>query len=132
MEDISIGVLSRKSLVSVVDDDAAMRAALVDLLDSAGWDSIGYSSGEKFIESGATQTSDVIITDIQMQEINGLDLLDLLKERYCPRVPVIVITALTDEGLERQAIARGCYAFLRKPFSPEVLLGYVQDAIDLK
>ncbi|WP_105431619.1 response regulator transcription factor [Neorhizobium sp. T6_25] len=129
MEEIKPSLFERRLIVSVVDDDAAMRAALTDLLDSAGCESMAFDSGEHFFASGAAERSAVIITDIQMAEISGLDLLAKLKENQYSDVPVIVITALTDERLERRANAQGCYAFLRKPFDPDKLLCHVRDAV---
>lgn len=115
--------------VSIVDDDAAMRASLVDLLDSAGCQSRAFSSSEQFLTSNAIETSDVLITDIQMGKLDGLGLLSRLREGLCSSVPVIVVTALTDEKLERRALEQGCFAFLRKPFDADVLLGHVKKAI---
>lgn len=114
-----------KLVVGVIDDDPAMRAALVDLLDSAGFATRTFDSSDAFMASGAAERSDVIITDIQMPGSSGLDLLQTLKAtmRLCP--PVIVITALTDQALEGQAVKHGCHAFLRKPFDPQTLLGLI-------
>lgn len=119
----------RKPIVSVVEDDSAMRAALTDLLDSAGCQSHAFASSEEFMESDIASTSDVVITDIQLGKIDGLELLRRLRTALQIPVPVIVITALTNETLERHAVAEGCYAFLRKPFDPETLLRHVKAAI---
>lgn len=119
----------RKPVVTVVDDDPATRASLTDLLDSAGYRSEAFESGEQFIASTAVGTSDLIITDIQMGPLDGLELLDRLRKILPLPVPVIVITALTDERLESRAVTSGCFAFLRKPFDPESLLGHVKAAV---
>ena len=118
-------------MVSVVDDDAAMRASLTDLLDSVGCQSMAFDSCEHFMGSDALTTSDLVITDIQMGKLDGLGLLTRLREILPSPIPVIVITALTDERLERRAAAQGCYAFLRKPFNPDTLLGFVREAMAL-
>lgn len=119
-----------KLIVCIVDDDPAIRAALADLLDSAGFATCVFDSGDAFMISGVAERSDVIITDIQMPGRHGLDLLQTLKAtmRLCP--PVIVITALTDPALEGQAMRQGCYAFLRKPFDPETLLGHINNVAE--
>lgn len=126
MAALSSKVTLPKLVVAVVDDDPAMRAALVDLLDSAGFSAFAFDGADQFIASGHAERSDVIITDIQMPERSGLDLLRILKAnlRLCP--PVIVVTALTDGALEGQAMNEGCFAFLRKPFDPETLLGHIK------
>lgn len=118
----------RRPLVSIVDDDAAMRAALSDLLDSAGCEPRAFSSSEQFLGSDAADASDVIVTDIQMGGLDGLALLTHLRDVLRSPVPVIVITALADEDLKRRAKAGGSFAFLRKPFDPENLLRQVRSA----
>lgn len=130
MQKISSPVTRHKPLICVIDDDPAMRASLVDLLDSAGFAACAFDSGENFMVSGAAERSQVVITDIQMPGCSGLDLLATLQATLHSCPPVIVITALTDQALEGQAMKQGCYAFLRKPFDPEMLLGHIQDAAD--
>lgn len=117
--------------VAIVEDDRAIRAALVDLLDSAGYCSTGFESGEAFLDADAARSCDVVITDIQLGGRDGLELLALLRETPGRKLPVIVITALTEESLEERATARGCHAFLRKPFDPDILIGHVRDAVAL-
>lgn len=120
----------RKPIVSVVDDDSAMRAAVKDLLDSSGYWSRSFESAEQFIASDASDASAVVIADIQMGKLDGLDLLAWLSTNR-ELVPVILITALTDERLEQRAIGGGCFAFLRKPFDPETLLRHVRNALEV-
>lgn len=119
-----------KLIVSVVDDDPAMREALVDLLDSAGFSALAFDSGKAFMMSGAAERSHVVITDIQMPGCSGLDILQTLSTTLHPSPPVIVITALTDQALEQQAIKQGCYVFLSKPFDPVTLLSHLNDVAE--
>ncbi|MCF6371355.1 response regulator [Rhizobium halophilum] len=125
MQSPSVNLEERRTIVSVVEDDAAMGAALRDLLNSAGCEAIVFERGESFIRSGAASNCDVIITDI---ELAGFDGLQILGAEAIGKVPVIVITALTDHFLERRAVDRGCFAFLRKPFDPAILLEHVRQA----
>lgn len=120
----------RKAVVSIVDDDNAMRAALTDLLDAAGYRPQAFSSGEDFMASPDALSSDVVITDIQMKEMDGLALMARLREVAPKPLPVIIITARQDESLEASAIAQGCHAFLRKPFEPDALVNHVIAALD--
>ncbi len=106
-----------------------MRKALTDLLDSVGCEAAAFESGEQFLTSGVVDACRVVITDIQMSKIDGLSLLDHLREVWQTPLPVIVITALTDRGLEHRALAKGCYAFLHKPFNPEILIDHVRGAL---
>jgi DNA-binding response OmpR family regulator len=69
----------------------------------------------------------VLITDIQLKGIDGLTLMDLVA--HIARLPIIVITARTEEELRIRAASKGCAAFLRKPFDPGLLLGLVAAAL---
>ncbi|PSJ40702.1 response regulator transcription factor [Allosphingosinicella deserti] len=120
-----------RPIVSVIDDDAAMRAALTDLLDSLGCQSQAFGSSELFLSAEEALSSDLVITDIEMGPLDGLGLLKRLGEILAQPVPVIVITALSDERLERRAAAEGCFAFLRKPFDPDRLIAHVRNAVAL-
>jgi FixJ family two-component response regulator len=118
----------RKLIVCIVEDDPVMSEALTDLLESAGFQSMAFISGEKFIDSNAVEICDVIVTDIQMPGLDGLGMLRWLTEDVHSSIPVIVITALADESLERRAFQQGCYAFLRKPLDLDTLIARVRGA----
>jgi FixJ family two-component response regulator len=120
---------ARKPIVSIVDDDEGLRGALTDLLDSAGWDSQSFGSSEQFLSSNAPRTSDVIIVDIHMGAMDGLELLNWIRKVLGVPVPVIVVTAMSDSRLEDRAVAEGCYAFIRKPFNPDTLLAHVRGSL---
>lgn len=123
------GLQGRRPVISVVEDDNAMRAALIDLFDAAGYRPQAFASGEDFIASPDALASDVIITDIQMKDLDGLALMAKVREMAPRPLPVIVITAGQDESLEALAIAQGCHAFLRKPFDPDTLVNHVMAAL---
>ena len=119
---------AERCVVSVVDDDAAIRHALADLFDSAGYRTCTFEDAEAFLESGEADTTGVLITDIQMSGMDGIALMSRVA-RFTRRLPVIVITGRPDEELRRRAKAGGCSAFLRKPFDPASLLDYVEAAL---
>jgi FixJ family two-component response regulator len=101
-------------LISIIDDDQAMRAALVRLIRSLGYVARGFASAEEFIEAGVMPGCSCVITDVQMPGMSGIHLTRLLAERQS-QMPVILITARTEPGLERVALASGAVAFFRKP-----------------
>lgn len=114
-------------VVTVVDDDFGFCEALADLFESAGYRTYTFSGAADFLSSGAIQTCDVLITDIQLGGMDGLALMDQVAKVV--RIPIIVITARTEEDLRIRATSKGCAAFLRKPFDPGVLLGHVAAAL---
>jgi FixJ family two-component response regulator len=115
-------------IVSVVDDDVATCEALGDLFEAAGFLTYRFNDAEEFLRSDAPRVSSLLITDIQMNGIDGLALLDLVVG-VGQKLPVILITARPEEELRRRATAKGCAAFFRKPFDPVLLLCHVKAAI---
>ena len=105
-----------------------MRSAVVALVRSAGYDAHGFASAEEFLGSGTVEGFACIITDIQMPGMSGIELKQHLTASQCP-VPVIMITARHDPGLEEKAIASGAACFLRKPFDADALFRCLEDAL---
>jgi FixJ family two-component response regulator len=115
--------------LAVIDDDASFRAALVESLCSLGYGVRGFGSAEEFVAGDGEVAFDCIITDIHMPGMSGLDLQRLLVARDC-RVPVILITARAEPGLEATAAQCGAVGLLRKPFASESLLGCLAKALE--
>ena len=108
-------------LIAVVDDDEPFRIALVESLSSLGYRAHGFPSAEEFIVKDGEGSYDCLITDIHMPGISGLDLKRLLADRGS-RMPVIMITALAEPGLEARVAAAGVVFLLRKPFEADALI----------
>ncbi|WP_026614355.1 response regulator transcription factor [Ensifer aridi] len=106
--------MAGEPLISIIDDDQAMRAALVRLIRSLGYVARGFASAEEFIEAGVMPGCSCVVTDVQMPGMSGIHLTRLLAERQS-QVPVILITARSEPGLEEVALASGAVAFFRKP-----------------
>ena len=113
--------MSSGRLISIIEDDDSLRRALVGLIYSLGHDVRGFESAEEFAASAAMRSSACIITDIQLPGMSGIELKQLLAEHCCP-VPVIMITARHEAGLEEKAIAAGAVGYLRKPFEADALI----------
>lgn len=120
--------MSKEPLVAVVDDDEPFRTALVELLISLGYEARGFSSGEDFNARAETTIWDCVITDIHMSGMSGFDVKRLLTAR-APNVPVIMITARGDPGLEAKAAAVGAVCLLRKPFESGALINCLDKAL---
>lgn len=107
--------------VLVVDDDVAIRAALVDALDDGTVEIAEAASAEEAIrvldQEGAP---DVVLTDIRMRGLDGLDLLRILRER-APASRVVMMTAYHDVGTAVRAMREGAADFLCKPFDLHTL-----------
>ena len=118
----------KNPLVSIIDDDDALCASVVDLLRSAGYRAEQYSSAETFLTSSNLSSLDCILADIHMPGMSGLDLLQKLHEQGI-MTPVILITALPDKRLDDEAIAVGAQCLLRKPFETTSLLECVERSL---
>jgi FixJ family two-component response regulator len=115
-------------LIAIVDDDESMRRALVALVRSAGYEGHGFASAVEFLASGTVSSFACIVTDIQMPGMSGIELKQHLTASQMS-MPVIMITARHDLGLEDAANASGAACFLRKPFEADTLIRCIEDAL---
>jgi FixJ family two-component response regulator len=115
-------------MISIVDDDVAVREMLVSLTRSLGYDALGFSSAEEFLAYADFARFSCAITDIHMPGMSGFDLQKQLRQRD-ETFPVIMITARTEPDLERRAISGGAIGFLRKPLDVESLVGCIKKAL---
>ena len=110
--------------VVVVDDDAAVRDSTVSLLEHAGHCVAAFESGTALIEAGIPAGTDIILLDIMMPGLNGLETLRVLrKDRDLP--PVVVLTGHGDIPLAVEAMKLGAVEFLEKPYPMKNLLEFV-------
>jgi FixJ family two-component response regulator len=115
-------------VISIIDDDESMRTALVGLIRSLGYDVRGFASAEEFLRHGRVQSFSCIITDIQMPGMSGIELQQHLTAcQYS--LPVIMITARHEAGLEERALASGAACFLRKPFEAQTLVSCLESVL---
>lgn len=115
-------------LISIIDDDESMRVAIGRLVRSLGYAERGFASAEQFLERRLDESLVCIITDIQMPGMSGIELKKHLNALSC-HLPVIMITARQEPGLEETALACGATCFLRKPFKAEALVGCLEKAL---
>jgi FixJ family two-component response regulator len=114
-------MMSKRPLVSVVDDDESVRESLPDLLREFGYSAKAFSSAEEFLTSGYVEKTQCLIADIAMPGMSGPELQSELKRRE-RRVPIIFITAHGTERVRADLMEQGAVACLPKPFSDEALL----------
>jgi FixJ family two-component response regulator len=122
---------SKRSLLSVVDDDEMLRESLPELLREFGFAARAFSSGQEFLSSNYVDETRCLILDVAMPEMSGLDLQQELKRRG-QAIPIIFISGQKDEDVRKQAFRQGAVKFLYKPFSDSDLLEAVNTALDGK
>ena len=120
--------LSTLSVISVIDDDASVRAATNNLLRSHGYTVHTFASAEEFLRSAQVNGTSCVIADVQMPVLSGLDLLALMRTQGY-RVPFIFITAFPDENVRDRALKAGAIAFLAKPFAAPTLIKCLDSAL---
>lgn len=119
---------SETACVAVIDDDESLRNAISSLLRSVGMRVSTFASADLFLSRAALGDTDLIITDIHMPGMSGIELKDRLDDLEC-QAPVIMITARTEQNLLDQAEASGAYSVFRKPFDTDDLLNMIEQAL---
>jgi FixJ family two-component response regulator len=117
----------RCNIVAIVDDDLALRGAVETLLSSLGYRAELFASGEEFLEAATKSKAKCLVTDIQLGDISGIELGRQLAAAG-HTIPIIFMTALDDERIHAQAMELGCVAYLRKPFSSDLLVAAIIQA----
>ena len=120
--------MPRIPLISIIDDDEAIRRSLDDLIRSAGLRARGFSSAEAFLQSNQMSEIDCLILDLCLPGMSGLELQRQLAEGNFD-LPIILMTAHESGDQRRQAVEAGAVAFLNKPFEEADLLNAIDIAL---
>jgi FixJ family two-component response regulator len=116
------------SVISIIDDDASVRAATNNLLRSRGYVVHTFASAKEFLLSPHFNQTSCVIADVQMSAMSGLELLtDMRANGYDS--PFIFITAFPDENLRARAMKAGAVCFLAKPFAVNNLIRCLESAL---
>jgi FixJ family two-component response regulator len=114
-------------IVFIVDDDARLREALSELLDSHGIRAAAFGSASEYISADKPDVPACLILDVELPDINGLDLQRQIAKGDHP--PIVFITGHGDIPSSVQAIKHGAVDFLTKPFSDADLMSAIHTAI---
>ncbi|TJW98819.1 MAG: response regulator transcription factor [Mesorhizobium sp.] len=114
-------------IVFIVDDDARLREALSELLDSHGIRAAAFGSASEYIGANKPDIPACLILDVELPDINGLDLQRQISKGDHP--PIVFITGHGDIPSSVQAIKHGAVDFLTKPFSDADLMAAIQAAL---
>ena len=115
-------------LISIVDDDDALRSSLENLIRSVGMRAQGFASAEAFLRSDQMHETNCLILDARMPGMSGLELQRQMVLANS-HLPIIFITAHEDDDRRTQALEAGAVAFLYKPFYEEELLNAIDAAL---
>jgi FixJ family two-component response regulator len=115
-------------MVFIVDDDARMREALSELLESVGWRAVAFGSAGEYMSYPRPDLPACLILDVELPDINGLDFQKQIADGGHP--PIVFLTGHGDIPSSVSAIRRGAIDFLTKPFTEQDLLAAIQSAAD--
>lgn len=113
--------------VLIVDDERSMRDFLKILLEREGHEVITADSGASSLELLATQSFDVVVSDIRMPGMTGIELLEAVKELF-PELPVILITAFASPDDAVLAMKNGAFDYISKPFNVDEIKSVIESA----
>src|SRR6202045_5293466 len=116
-------------IVFVVDDDISVRESLQLLIQCEGWHPETFTSAQEFLDNPRVLVPSCLVLDVSLPGLNGLDLQKRVAVERSD-MPIIFITGYGDVPTTVQAMKAGAVEFLTKPFSDDVLLNAIRDALE--
>lgn len=115
--------------ILVVDDESHVRSMIAATLEHQGYEVLAAESGRQAAEMMARARFDLVLTDIVMQDGNGLALLERIRADF-PGLPVVMVSAIHDISVAIDSMRRGAYDYLLKPFERDHLMATVLRALE--
>ena len=115
-----------KASILIVDDDGGMRETLADIMEDSGYCIVSARDGYEAIQKVKEMNFDVILMDIKMPGMNGVETFKEIKKIH-PATVVVMMTAYAVEDLVREALREGAYGVLYKPLDIEKMMGLVEN-----
>ena len=112
--------MTARPRVLLIDDEPDLLEVMTDSLDDRGWDVTTASNGPDGLASAARQRPDVVLLDLRMAGVSGVDVLLEMQRRW-PGLPVIMLTGTTDMQLATELLRMGAFDYVRKPFDRDHL-----------
>ncbi|MCF6110442.1 response regulator transcription factor [Mesorhizobium muleiense] len=126
--DVATSGIEDSPLTILVDDDATVRDALEELLNSVGIDTMSFSSGQELLDTKLPDRPGCLVLDVRMPGLSGLDLQHLLASKGI-LTPIVFLTGHGDIAMSVQAMKAGAVDFLTKPVRDQTFLDAVSTAI---
>ncbi len=117
------------SHILVIDDEEVIRSLIVEILETAGHDATGAESAERALELLDAGEFDLVVSDVIMPGLSGLELLELVESRSAS-LPVVLVTGASTYETLSQALTRGAAGLVTKPFAHADLQSAVADALE--
>ncbi len=114
--------------ILLVEDDGEMREFLAEVLGDEGWETSEAANGAECLLQLHRESFDAVVMDKNMPGLSGLDLLPGIRT-ICPKTPVILITAFGDASTQQEALEKGAFDFLFKPFHLDDFIATLRRAL---
>jgi CheY-like chemotaxis protein len=123
--------MTKQHCILVVEDDSELRPVLTSVLEDEGYEVVDTPSGEGALEHAKQRSFDLVVTDVRMEGIDGLQLAEALRGAL-PEIPIIIITGFASEDAPVRAIKQDAFDYIYKPFELADFLGSVQQALNAR
>lgn len=118
---------AKKKRILIVEDNLDLTYILLRLVENAGYDSILAVNGQEAVDMSVSQYPDLILMDIMMPVMNGLEATRLIRENpKTSSIPIIAVTAMSSMQDKEKCLQNGCTDYMSKPFTPSQLVANIE------
>jgi ATP-dependent Lon protease len=126
---VKVLMMSKKARILIVDDEEIARKNLAHVLTKEEYETVAVADGESALKELKTSEFDVVLTDLRMGKIDGMDLLDRVRIRY-PDTRVIMLTGYATVPSAIEAMQKGAYHYIAKPFKLDEVRATIKKALE--
>lgn len=120
-----------KGKILVVDDEDIVRTSCSRTLSPEGYDVRLARNGVEGLSMANEEQFDLVLTDLKMPDVDGIEVLRIIKEKW-PKTVVIIVTGYQTVDSAVRAIKLGAYDYIEKPFTPDTLISAVAEALSCR
>ena len=117
-----------KGRILVVDDEDIVRTSCSRTLSPEGYEVMLAKNGVEGLKMASEERFDLVLTDLKMPDMDGIEVLRIIKEKW-PETAVIIVTGYQTVDTAVKAIKLGAYDYIEKPFTPDSLISAVAEAM---
>ncbi|MFZ2198433.1 MAG: response regulator [Thermodesulfovibrionales bacterium] len=117
-----------KGRILVVDDEDIVRTSCSRTLSPEGYEVRLAKNGVEGLKMASEERFDLVLTDLKMPDMDGIEVLRIIKEKW-PETAVIIVTGYQTVDTAVKAIKLGAYDYIEKPFTPDALISAVAEAM---
>jgi DNA-binding response OmpR family regulator len=126
-------VLRRPATILCIDDDRLLLGMFSDALEEQGYRTLLATDGASGIEIANKSTPDLVVLDVMMPELDGIEVCRRLRaEPQFAETPIILLTAMADPSIETRGREAGATLTVRKPFGPELVVSIIHELLGRK